>query len=175
MEEKEIVEGVTQNEEEAVLLKEYKKLQESTVSKEKYDKDIQALKEKNELYLKAITEGEKVELSDDNSGSIQDAIADLSDFKGTNLEYWQKMTKAVDSTLKSLPENEITKMVGSEGLDEIIKVNESMKKMVEDANGDPDYFRTLYRNRVQDSAPRISSEIEKAGGIANYLDNLQRK
>ena len=175
MEEKEVVEAVTPNEEEAVLLKEYKKLQESTVSKEKYEKDIQALKEKNELYLKAITEGEKVELSDDNSGSIQDAIADLSDFKGTNLEYWQKMTKAVDSTLKSLPENEITKMVGSEGLDEIIKVNESMKKMVEDANGDPDYFRTLYRNRVQDSAPRISSEIEKAGGIANYLDNLQRK
>ena len=175
MEEKEVVEAVTPNEEEAVLLKEYKKLQESTVSKEKYEKDIQALKEKNEMYLRAITEGEKVELSDDNSGSIQDAIADLSDFKGTNLEYWQKMTKAVDSTLKSLPENEITKMVGSEGLDEIIKVNESMKKMVEDANGDPDYFRTLYRNRVQDSAPRISSEIEKAGGIANYLDNLQRK
>lgn len=174
MEENEVVEQST-NAEESALLKEYKKLQESTVSKEKYDHDVKELKEKNALYLKAITEGEKIETSEDDSGSIQDAIADLSKFKGTNLEYWQKMNKAIDKAIASLPENEINRMIGSDGLDEIIKVNEGMKQMVEDSNGDADYFRTLYKARVQDSAPRISSEIEKAGGIGNYLENLQNK
>ena len=174
MEENEIVEETTTAEESA-LLKEYKKLQESTVSKEKYDRDMQELKDKNALYLKAITEGGQVDTSEEDSGSVQDAIADISNFKGTNLEYWQKMTKAMDKTLAALPESEIEKMIGSEGLEGIIEVNENMKKMVEDSHGDPDYFRALYKARVQDSAPRISSEIEKAGGIGNYLENLQHK
>ena len=42
------------------------------------------MKDKNALYLKAITEGSKVEPSVEDSGSIQDAIADISKFKGTN-------------------------------------------------------------------------------------------
>ena len=174
-EEKEIVEEVTPNAEESALLKEYKKLQESTVSKEKYEKDISELKEKNAIYLKAITEGSEVAAPEENSGSVQDAIADLSKFQGTNLEYWQKMNKAIDKCLESLPESEIEKMIGAEGLEEMIKVNEATKQMVRDANGDPDYFRTIYKQRVQDSAPRISSEIEKAGGLGNYFESLQNK
>lgn len=166
---------VSANAEESALLKEYKKLQESTVSKEKYDKDIQELKEKNAIYLKAITEGSEVAAPEEDSGSVQDAIVDISKFQGTNLEYWQKMTKTIDKAISSLPEAEINKMVGSDGLEEIIKVNENMKQMVKDSNGDPDYFRTLYRQRVQDSAPRISSEIEKSGGLGNYFESLQHK
>ena len=152
------------------ILDEYKKLKENSVSKEKYEKDMAVLKEKNEMYLKAITEGSKVDLPNSDSKSLQETIADLSKFKGTNLEYWQKTNAAIDKILKEVPEQEIIRVTGSEGLDELIKVNEGMKKMVEDAHGDPDYFRTLYGNRVKDSATRISSEIEKAGNLFSYLE-----
>ena len=162
------------NKEESVLLDEYKKLQENSVSKEKYEADIKELKDKNELYLKAITEGGKVDTPRDDSGRIEDAIADLSKFKGTNLEYWQKMTTAIDKTLKTIPEREITNAIGSDGLEELIKVNEGMKQMVEDSNGDADYFRTLYNHRVKDSSPRISAAIEKAGGVGNYFIEQQK-
>lgn len=156
--------------EESVLLSEYKKLQENSVSKEKYEKDIQALKEKNNLYLKAITEGSKIETEEtSDSKSLQDMINGLSKFKGTNLDYWKEMTATIDKVLKEEKEEEIIKITGSDGLEEIIKVNEGMKKMIEDSNGDADYFRNLYKARVQDSAPKISSEIERAGSLVDYL------
>lgn len=161
--------------EEKVLLAEYKKLQDSTVSREKYEADIAELKEKNALYLKAITEGQSVnEDPEVNEGSIEDDIRELSKFKGTNLDYWTKTCSAIDKVLKVMPEQEITKITGAEGLEELIKVNESMKEMVKDANGDCDYFRTLYKQRVQDSSPRISAEIEKAGSVANYIAKLSK-
>lgn len=163
------------NKEEAVMLQEYQKLKENSVSKEKYEADIKELKDKNELYLKAITEGGKVDTPRDDSGSIEDAISNVSKFKGTNLDYWKEMTSAIDKTLKAIPEKDIINSIGSDGLDEILKVNEGMKQMVEDANGDPDYFRVLYKNRIQDSAPRISSQIEKAGSLATYLTEMQNK
>lgn len=161
--------------EESVLLDEYKKLQESTVSKEKYEADMKALKEKNELYLKAITEGGKVDTTSEEDINIQEAISELSKFKGTNLEYWDKMTKATDQALKILPKDVIEKMVGADGLEEIVKVKEGMRKMVDDSNGDPDYFRTLYKNRIQDSSPRMSAEINKAGGVVEYIQSVMQK
>lgn len=162
--------------EEASILKEYNKLKANSIPKEKYEADLKAANDKAALYLKAITEGNKVELpADKSSGSVKDSIAELSKFKGTNLEYWQKMTPTIDALLRSMPEEEITKTVGSEGLEEIIKVNETMKALVEESNGDPDYFRTLYKNKIADAAPRISGEIEKAGGVVNYFNNLQFK
>lgn len=161
--------------EEKVLLDEYKKLQESTVSKEKYEKDIQELKEKNKLYLDAITNGKSVEVEADNKISLEDRIKDIRKFKGTNLQYWEKMCPAIDQVLKEMPKAEITKITGVEGLEELIEVNEGMKQMVADANGDPDYFRTLYKQRVQDSSPRISSEIESAGGLYDYLTKNNKK
>ena len=157
--------------EEAVLLQEYKKLQENTVSKEKYEHDIAELKEKNKLYLNAITEGKQVDIPEENKGSLEDDIKELSKFKGTNLQYWEKTTSAIDKMLKGVPEAEITKVTGADGLEELIKVNEGMKQMVKDSGGDPDYFRTLYKQRVKDDAPRISAEIEKSGGLYNYLQN----
>lgn len=165
------LENMTQeNQEEAVLLKEYKKLQENTVSKEKYEADIKALKEKNDLYLKAITEGEKVDVpSEEDSGSVIDAIADLSKFKGTNLDYWKKTTKATDLAIKALGNEAITKMIGADGLEELIEVNEGFKQMVADSQDDPDYFRTLYKARIKDSAPNISAAIEKSGGLVDYF------
>lgn len=169
-------EQVPANAEEAALLKEYKKLQENSVPKEQYQKDIAELKEKNAMYLKAITEGSKVDSSEEeDSGSVQDAIADLSKFKGTNLEYWQKATKAIDKVVKSTPKETLVNTVGSDGLDELLKVGQTMKQMVEDANGDPDYFRTLYAKRVQDSAPAISAEINKAGGLVDYFQKKMKK
>ena len=161
--------------EEKVLLDEYKKLQESTVSKEKYEKDIKELKEKNKLYLDAITNGKNVEVEADNKMSLEDKIKDISKFKGTNLQYWEKVTSAIDDVLKQTPEAEITKVTGPDGLEELIKVNEGMKQMVADSNGDPDYFRTLYKQRIQDSSPKISAEIEKAGGVYNYLAKNTKK
>jgi hypothetical protein len=173
------IEEKTQNDdilaEESVMLEEYKKLKENSVSKEQYEKDINLLKEKNSLYLKAITEGERVELPQENSGSLEDAINSISKFRGTNLEYWQEMTPLIDRVIKEIPEAEITKIAGGEGLEEIIKVNEAMKKMVSDSKGDPDMFRTLYKQRVTDSAPKISSDIEKNGGLINYLYNQSIK
>ena len=161
------------NSEENALLKEYQKLKENSVSKEKYDADMKALKDKNELYLKAITEGTEVPHSEEDSGSVYDAISELSKFKGTNLEYWEKTTKAIDKTLKAMPKETLVNTVGADGLEELVKVNEAMKQMVEDANGDPDYFRTLYNKRVQDSAPQISAEINKAGGLVDYFQRKQ--
>ena len=166
----------TSLDEENVLLQEYKKLQENTVSKEKYEADIKALKEKNELYLKAITEGDKVDVpSDKDSGSVVDTISELSKFKGTNLDYWKKTTKAIDQTIKALGNEEVTKAIGSDGLEELIEVGEAMKSMVSDAKDDPDYFRTLYKLRVKDSAPQISAQIEKSGGLVGYFDKQNRK
>ena len=160
--------------EEKVLLKEYQKLKDSTVSKEKYEKDLKAAEDKAALYLKAITEGEKVDIpSEEDSGSVVDTINELSNFKGTNLDFWKKTTKAIDQTIKALSNQEIIKMIGSEGLEQLIKVKEGMKQIVDDSHDDSDYFRTLYKSRVQDSAPRISAEIESAGGLVNYLEKQQ--
>ena len=156
--------------EEAAILKEYQKLKENSVSKEQYERDIKELKDKNELYLKAITEGGEVDAPRDDSGSVIDTISDLSKFKGTNLDYWKKTTKAIDQTIKTLGNEEISKVIGADGLDELIEVNEGMKQMVKDSNDDPDYFRTLYNRYVKDDAPRISSEIERAGGLVNYFN-----
>lgn len=161
--------------EESVLLNEYKKLQENSVSKEKYEADIKALQEKADLYLKAITEGSKVETPSEDSGSVVDTISELSKFKGTNLDYWKKTTKAIDQTLKALGNEAIAKAIGNEGLEELVEVNEGMKKMVKDSQDDPDYFRTLYKARVQDSTPAISAQIEKAGGLVNYLEQQSNK
>ena len=159
--------------EEEGLLKAYKTLEANSVSKEKYEKDIKELKDKADLYLKAITEGQSIELDKKEDVSIEDRIKQLSKFKGTNLEYWEEMTSAIDSIIEKMPEAEIVKVTGTDGLEELIKVNQGMKQMVSDANGDPDYFRNLYKQRVQDSAPRISAEIEKAGGLFNYLASNQ--
>lgn len=156
--------------EEAAILKEYQKLKENSVSKEQYERDIKELKDKNELYLKAITEGGEVDAPRDDSGSVTDTISELSKFKGTNLDYWKKTTKAIDQTIKTLGNEEISKVIGADGLDELIEVNEGMKQMVKDSHDDPDYFRTLYNRYVKDDAPRISSEIERAGGLVNYFN-----
>lgn len=160
--------------EENALLQEYKKLQANSVPKEQYEKDIAELRKKNAIYLKAITEGSQVDPPTDDSISVNDAIADISKFRGTNLEYWQKMTTTIDKVLSSMPGSEITKITGPDGLEEIVKVNEGMKQLVKDSNGDSDYFRGLYKNRVTDSAPRISTEIEKAGGLVNYFNQKQK-
>ena len=161
--------------EEEGLLKAYKELEKNSVPKDKYEKEINELKEKNKLYLDAITNGKNVELDKKEDVSIEDRIKQLSKFKGTNLEYWEEMTSAIDSIIKKMPEAEIVKVTGTDGLEELIKVNQGMKQMVSDANGDPDYFRTLYNQRVRDDAPRISAEIEKAGGLYNYLASNQNK
>ncbi len=161
--------------EESALLKAYKTLQENSVSKEKYDKDIAELTEKNKIYLQAITEGKEVDMPTENCDNVQDIIADISKFKGTNLEYWQKMTTAIDKVLKVMPEEEITTITGPEGLDEIVKVNESMKKMVKDSQGNPDLFRAIYGQRVADSAPKISAAINSAGSLVNYLQQNNKK
>lgn len=160
--------------EEDALLKAYQALQKNTVSKEKYEKDIAELTEKNKIYLQAITEGKEVDLPSEDCDNVQDIIADISKFKGTNLEYWQKMTNAIDQVLKVMPEEEITTITGPEGLDEIVKVNESMKKMVKDSNGNPDLFRTIYGQRVMDSAPKISASINSAGSLVNYLQTQKK-
>ena len=156
--------------EESVLLKEYQKLQENSVSKEKYEADLKAANDKANLYLKAITEGSEVDVPHEDSGSVLDTISDLTKFKGTNLDYWKKTTKAIDQTIKALGNEEITKAIGTDGLEELIEVNEEMKQMVNESHDDPDYFRTLYSRNVKDSAPRISGEIEKAGGLVNYFN-----
>lgn len=164
-----------ENKEEQALLKAYKELQAGTVSKEQYEKDIAELKEKNAIYLKAITEGSQVDTpSNDSSVKLTDAIAGISNFKGTNLQYWQEMSPIIDRVLTDLPEAEITKIAGTGGLEEIVKVNEAMKQMAKDANNDPDYFRTLYRQRVTDSSPKISADIEKFGGLVNYFNEKQK-
>lgn len=160
-----------ENKEESAILKAYKELEANSVPKDKYEKDIASLEEKNRIYLKAITEGDKVELPSDDGKTLKESIAELNKFAGTNLEYWQKMTTAIDKMVKEVPEAEITKITGSDGFDDLIKVNEGMKQMISDANGDPDVFRALYKNRVKDDAPKISSEIEKAGGLYSYLSN----
>lgn len=161
--------------EESALLKAYKNLQETTVSKEQYNKEVTELKEKNAMYLKAITEGAQVDTPSEKEYDIPAHIAKVNKFKGTNLDYWKQMTELTDNILKSTPNEQIIKIAGSEGLDEIIKVNEGMKQMVKDSNNDPDLFRSLFNARVVDSAPNISAGINKAGGLVNYLQQNSKK
>ena len=101
-------------------------------------------------------------------------IRELSQFKGTNLDYWKKTTKAIDQTIKALGNETIAKTIGPDGLEELVQVNEGMKSLVKDSQDDPDYFRTLYKARVQDSAPRISADIEKSGGLVGYFSKKQK-
>lgn len=161
--------------EEAALLKAYKELEKNTVPKEQYEKDIAELKEKNELYLKAITEGSKVDEPTEKEYDIPEHIAKLNKFKGTNLEYWKQTTELTDKILTSIPKADIVKVTGDKGLESLIKVNEGMKQMVKDSNGNPDMFRSLYRARVIDSAPNISANIESAGGLVSYLQQQNNK
>lgn len=175
MENEEVKQETSKLDEESALLKAYKNLQETTISKEQYDKEINELKEKNAMYLKAITEGGSVDTTSDKEYDIPAHISKLNKFKGTNLDYWKQVTELTDNVLKSTPKDTIVKIAGSEGLDEIIKVNEGMKTMVNDANGDPDLFRSLYNARVIDSAPNISAAINKAGGLVNYLQEQNKK
>lgn len=160
---------------EAALIKEYQKLKETSVPKEQYEADVSREKARADLYLKAITEGRKVDTpTDNNSKSLPEMIAEMSKFKGTNLEYWQKMTPAIDKMLKEVPRSEIVKTIGSDGLEGIIHVNEGMKEMIKKSDGDPDYFRTLYKNEVADASRVISAQIERAGGLVNYLQQNQK-
>lgn len=158
-------------EEEKNLLDEFKKLKENSVSIEKYKADIEELKEKNQLYLKAITEGGKVPQQEEPDIPLDERIERLSRFRGTNLDYWNETTKAIDQLFQKMSEEEINSVTGQDGLDELLEVRNVMRQMVDDANGDPDYFIKLYKQRVKDSAPKISADIEKAGGLVNYLQN----
>lgn len=161
-------------EEEKNILDEYQKLKENSVPIEKYKQDVEALKEKNQLYLKAITEGARVSTDNEEDISLNERIKNLSKFKGNNLEYWAETTKAIDQLFKEMKEEDISAITGQDGLDELLEVRDGMRRMVEDADGDPDYFIKLYKQRVKDSAPRISAEIEKAGGLVNYLQSKRR-
>lgn len=158
-------------EEEKNLLEEFKKLKENSVSIEKYKADIEELKEKNQLYLKAITGGGKVPQQEEPDIPLDERIERLSRFRGTNLDYWDETTKAIDQLFQKMSEEEINSVTGQDGLDELLEVRNVMRQMVDDANGDPDYFIKLYKQRVKDSAPKISADIEKAGGLVNYLQN----
>lgn len=158
-------------EEEKNLLDEFKKLKENSVSIEKYKADIEELKEKNQLYLKAITEGGKVPQQEEPDITLDERIERLSRFRGTNLDYWNETTKAIDQLFQKMSEEEINSVTGQDGLDELLEVRNVMRQMVDDANGDPNYFIKLYKQRVKDSAPKISADIEKAGGLVNYLQN----
>lgn len=161
-------------EEEKNILGEYQKLKENSVPIDKYNRDIEALKEKNQLYLKAITEGARVSTDNEEDISLNERIKNLSKFKGNNLEYWTETTKAIDQLFRQMKEEDISAITGQDGLDELLEVRDGMRRMVEDADGDPDYFIKLYKQRVKDSAPRISAEIEKAGGLVNYLQSKRR-
>lgn len=162
--------------EEAGILEAYKQLQASTVSKEQYEKEMALLKEKNAMYLKAITEGSKVNTSETiDSVKLEDSVADMSKFKGTNLEYWQKMTPIIDKTLETVPDDVLESMISQEGIDELIKVNTVMKQLVEKADGSAGYFRTLYDGRVAESSNKISSEIDRSGNLVKYLMDTQNK
>ena len=77
--------------------------------------------------------------------------------------------------MKTLGNEAIVKTIGSDGLEELVKLNENMKQMVDDSQDDPDYFRTLYKLRVKDSAPKISSDIEKSGGLVSYLEKQNKR
>ena len=75
---------------EETLLKKYQELKANSISKEQYDKDVADLKEKNKLYLQAITEGAPIPKDDEKSDkedSLEDRIAESNKFKGTNLEF----------------------------------------------------------------------------------------
>ena len=63
-----------ENKEESAILKAYKELEANSVPREKYEKDVAALKEKNDIYLKAITEGDKVELPSDDGKTLKESI-----------------------------------------------------------------------------------------------------
>lgn len=152
------------------LLEKYQELKESSISKEQYEKDIKELKEKNNLYLNAIISGKKNDIPEDNI-PLDKQIEDLTNFRGTNLEYWEKTTTAIDKMLKSYPKKEIAKTIKRSGLDELIKVNEGMKYIISKSDGNSDQFINNYNNLVEESSEIIASEINEAGSLVNYLAN----
>lgn len=173
--EKEEIKENNEMKEEKVLLEEFKKYKENSVSKEKYEKDLKAQKERADLYLDAIVNGKEVDTSSNDNVSLEEKVREISKFKGTNLDFWTKMTSAVDTLLNEMPQQEILKITGEDGLEELIKVNEGMKQMVKDSNKNPDAFLTYYNTRVAEGSQRMGNAIESAGGIYNYLSKNQAK
>lgn len=159
--------------EESALLQAYKNLQETSVSKDVYEKKVAELEEKNKIYLDAITQGNKIDV-ETGDFNLTSEIEKMSGFKGTNLEYWKKMNPIIDHIIKEVPESEIVNIAGAEGLDEMIKTNEYMKAMVDQSNDNPDMFNTLFRQKVLDSNTRMSSQIEKQGGLYAYFESQNK-
>lgn len=155
---------------EQALLKAYQELQAGSISREEHERIVKDLKSKNKLYLDAILEGrKKVDTGEEPAKTLEEIAKGLSEFKGTNLDFWAQTVEAIDTVMRDVPEQDIVQITGSDGFDELLKIRSVMGKMVEDANGSSDYFRTLYKARIVDSAPRISSDIEQAGGLVNYI------
>lgn len=125
---------------------------------EKLQKDYS--KDKKNYFDKVINNGT---LTDNQpkftSQDIQNMVNDISKGDLSNLEFWQTALKLSDAWKENYGKNLFNKSGKRE--DEIIanRVEETMRKMVQESNGNPDSFRILYNSWVEDSNPTAEKTL----------------
>ena len=156
--------------EDKTLLDAYNELKENTVSKKEYDRVLK----RNEELTQALINNDRLEEDNKPKESNLDKIKRLtnelySDKRTdmTNLEYCQKTVELRDSIIAEGGRDPFLPTSG-ENKDSYAnqqtaeKVANGLRKMVEDANGSPEAFNSLYQARVEDVAvPKRNNYIRR--------------
>ena len=148
------------NPEDKTLLEAYNELKENSISKKEYDRVLK----RNEDLTQALIRNDKLEDDDkpkeSNMAKIKRLTNELYSDKRedmTNLEYCQKTVELRDTIIAEGGRDPFLPTSG-ENKDSYAnqqtaeKVANGLKKMVEDANGSPEAFNSLYQARVEDVA-----------------------
>lgn len=136
------------------------------------NEEIDALAKKSTEYLAAITEGKNYEVNVMAEEKPFDKVAfveDMHKFKGSNLEYWTKLTDNWENIKAADPK--AYEMIFGNQVNTAEDVMSQMGLMVKESKGNNELFRTLFNDNkiVKDSYSAGSSQIESAGGLIPFL------
>lgn len=152
------------------LLEAYNELKENSISKKEYERVLK----RNEDLTQALIKNDKLDKDDEpkepNMAKIKRLTNELySDKRGsmTNLEYCQKTVELRDAIIAEGGRDPFLPTSG-ENKDSYAnqqtaeKVANGLRKMVDDANGSPEAFNSLYQARVEDIAlPRRNNYLRR--------------
>ena len=147
--------------EDKTLLEAYNELKENSISKKEYDRVLK----RNEDLTQALIRNDKLNIEDQepkesNMAKIKRLTNELYSNNRedmTNLDYCQKTVELRDAIIAEGGRDPFLPTSG-ENKDSYAnqqtaeKVANGLRKMVEDANGSPEAFNSLYQARVEDVA-----------------------
>ena len=164
--EKEILnEELQQQEEQEVpvededLLKKIEEMKETMVPKSKYDRLVERNKKLTDAYLnnQKIEDEEPKEKNSEKIPRLQKELYGEDRKEMSNLEYMSKTVELRDAIIEEGGRDPFLPTSGPEkdsaaAKESAEKVANGLRKMVEDAQGSPEAFNSLYQARVEDVA-----------------------